>query len=85
MPEMVGTLRLLSSGRWAVCQPGHEPVEITSGDVFLVEVPGFGLVPTRLEFGHKQHPGVVVELPGYYSIDGFPLRDGMRAAIGSGE
>jgi hypothetical protein len=75
MSEDVGTLRMQPSGRWAVCRPGRDPVEITSGEVFRVEVVG-ELRVTRMEHQHGE---------GYYSVDGFPLHDGMRAAIGSGE
>jgi hypothetical protein len=58
------------SGRWAVCRPGREPVEIGSGELFRVEVAG-ELQPTRMEYDD-----------GYYSIGDYPLRDGLRAAIG---
>jgi hypothetical protein len=51
-----------------------EPWEITSGEVFRVEVEGMeGLQRTRMEHAH---PG------GYYAVAGFPLRDGLRAALG---
>jgi hypothetical protein len=73
--EKIGTLRLQSSGRWAVCRPGHDPAEITSGELFRVEVDG-ELRLTRMEHLWSE---------GYYSVDGYKLRDGMRAAIGSGE
>jgi hypothetical protein len=32
MSAKAGTLRLQSSGRWAVCRPGRDPVEIMSGE-----------------------------------------------------
>jgi hypothetical protein len=70
-----GILRIQPSGRWAVCRPGRDPVEITSGDVIRVEVDG-ELRPTRV---------VHVWGEGYYSVDQYPLRDGLRAAIGSDE
>ena len=70
MSEKEGTLRMMVSGRWAVCRPGREPVEITSGERFRVEFAG-KLQLTRMEFRR-----------GYYSVDGYPLRDGLRAAIG---
>jgi hypothetical protein len=54
----------------AVCRPGREPVEITSGKLFRVEVAG-EMRLTRMEFRR-----------GYYTVDGYPLRDGLRAAIG---
>jgi hypothetical protein len=75
--EEEGTLQMQPSGRWAVCRPGREPWEITSGELFRVEVEGReGLQPTRMEHAH---PG------GYYAVAGYPLRDGLRAALGTGE
>jgi hypothetical protein len=51
MTDTEGTLRLQPSGRWAVCRPGREPVEIPAGEVFLLEVPGHRqLQQTRMEF-----------------------------------
>ena len=38
MSEKEGTLRMMASGRWAVYRPGRLPVEITSGELFRVEV-----------------------------------------------
>ena len=70
MSEKEGILQMQPSGRWAVCRPGREPVEITSGERFRVEFAG-KLQLTRMEFRR-----------GYYSVDGYPLRDGLRAAIG---
>ena len=75
MAEKEGVLQMQPSGRWAVCRPGREPVEITSGELFRVEVDGAkALRLTRME--HSRHEG------GYYSFDGYPLRDGLRAAFG---
>jgi hypothetical protein len=75
--DLAGVLRMQPSGRWAVCMPGCDPMEITSGEVFRVEVDGReGLQRTRMEYAH---PG------GYYAVDGYPLRDGLRAALGTGE
>jgi hypothetical protein len=71
-----GTLRLQPSGRWAIVRSGHMLTEITSGDVFRVEVDS-ELKLTRMEYRHFDRGGE------YYSVDGFPLRDGLRAAIGS--
>jgi hypothetical protein len=66
-----------ASGRWAVVVSGGDPVEITSGEVFRVEVEGHeGLQPTRMEHAH---PG------GYYAVEGYPLRDGLRAALGDAD
>jgi hypothetical protein len=73
MPE--GTLHMMPSGRWAVCRPGRAPLEITSGELFRVEVAGAKeLQLTRMEYDliDRQH----------YSVDSYPLRDGLRAAIG---
>ena len=72
MTDKEGTLHLQASGRWAILRPRREPFELTSGDVFRVEVDG-KLQITRL--GHLWGQGC-------YSVDGYPLRDGMRAAIG---
>ena len=38
MSEKEGTLHMMASGRWAVYCPGRLPVEITSGELFRVEV-----------------------------------------------
>jgi hypothetical protein len=76
-PDLAGVLQMQPSGRWAVVMPGGETVEITSGEVFRVEVEGKeGLQPTRMEHAH---PG------GYYAVEGYPLRDGLRAALGAGD
>jgi hypothetical protein len=74
MSEKEGTLRMMASGRWAVCRPGREPVEITSSDLFRVEFLG-EMRLTRMELRHSPRRG-------YYTVDGYPLRDGLRAAIG---
>jgi hypothetical protein len=47
-------------------------VEITSGELFRVEVAG-EMRLTRMEYAQRS---------GYYSVDGYPLRDGLCAAIG---
>jgi len=75
--ENVGTLRMQPSGRWAVCQPGHAPIEITSGEVFRIEVDGV-LRITCMEHDPDGDPDGA-----YHSIDGYELRDGIRAAIGA--
>ena len=74
MSEKEGTLRMMPSGLWAIYRPGRLPVEITSGELFRVEVGGKGLHLTRKEYDRAGRQ--------YYSIDGYPLRDGLRAAIG---
>jgi hypothetical protein len=43
--------------------------------LFRVEVAGVtGLQLTRMEYNHTDRC--------YYAVDGYPLRDGLRAAIG---
>jgi Domain of unknown function (DUF5348) len=71
MTAKEGTLHLQASGRWAIMRPGREPFELTSGDIFRVEVGG------KLQITCMEHLW-----GGYYSVDGYKLRDGMRAAIG---
>jgi hypothetical protein len=74
MSEKEGTLRMMVSGQWAVCRPGETPHEITSGDLFHIEFAG-KLHLTRMKFRYSPRRG-------YYTVDGYPLRDGLRAAIG---
>jgi hypothetical protein len=75
MSDKEGVLRMLSSGRWGIIRSGYTPHEIASGDVFRVEVPGEpGLRRTRMEH---------MDGAGYYSVNGYNLRDGLRAAIGA--
>jgi hypothetical protein len=66
---------MLPSGRWAIIRPGRAPYELTSGDVFRVEVDG-QLKRTRMEWAQGRSGR-------YYSVEGYPLRSGMRAAIGA--
>jgi hypothetical protein len=77
-----GVLRLQPSGRWAICRPGHPPIEVTSGELFRIEVDG-ELKPTRMEFRHFVGPMQGRTLHGqhgeYYSVDGYALRNGLRA------
>ena len=49
MTEKEGVLQIRPSGRWAICRQGRPPVEITSGELFRVEVAG-ELKVTRMEF-----------------------------------
>jgi len=58
-----GILRKQTSGRWAVCRTGREPVEIKSGKVFRVEVDGV-LRVTRMRHTPRR---------GYYAADGYEL------------
>jgi hypothetical protein len=59
-----------------VRRPGRDPVEITSGELFRVDVDGV-LQVRRMEYARDGR--------GYYAVGGSELRSGMRAAIGSGE
>jgi hypothetical protein len=82
-----GILQLQASGRWAVFCPNRRPVELTSGEVFRIQVDDMpGLQVTRMEFRHFQGPMKGRSLRGssgeYYSVDGYWLRNGLRAAIG---
>ena len=70
MIEKVGILRTQPSGRWALCRPGHPPVEITSGYPFRVEVDG-ELRVTRMEYRHFDRGGGE-----YYSVDGYRFATG---------
>jgi hypothetical protein len=49
MSDKEGILRMQPSGRWAICRPWREPVEINSGELFRVDVNG-ELKVTRMEF-----------------------------------
>jgi hypothetical protein len=75
-----GTLIMQPSGLWAVCRPRFAPVEIASGDVFMIEVPGAYPEMQRTRMEYLNHEGGGGE---YYSVDGYHLRDGLRAAIGA--
>jgi hypothetical protein len=48
MSDKRGILSMQSSGRWAIRRPGRDPHEITSGEVFRIEVVGEMRV-TRME------------------------------------
>ena len=74
-----GVLQKQPSGRWAICRIGNDPFEITSGDLFRVDVDG-KLEVTRMEFAQDGQGGGE-----YYSVDGYHLEDGVRAAIGGGD
>jgi hypothetical protein len=74
MTDKEGVLQMQPSGRWAICRAGETPHEITSGELFRIEFQG-ELHLTRMEFRYSPRRG-------YYTVDGYPLRDGLRAAIG---
>jgi hypothetical protein len=71
MSDKEGILKMQPTGRWAVCRPGKTPHEITSGNLFRIDFAGL-LQPTRMGFRR-----------GYYTVDGYPLRNGLRAALGA--
>jgi hypothetical protein len=74
-----GTLHQQPNGRWAILREGHLPHEITSGELFRVEVGGL-MKPTRMEYRHG--PGGTTEGGGYYSVHGYALKDGLKASMG---
>jgi hypothetical protein len=74
MTEKEGILKMQPTGRWAVCRRGEKPHKITSGERFRIEFLG-EMRLTRMEFRHSPRRG-------YYTVHGYPLRDGLRAAIG---
>jgi hypothetical protein len=84
VPVKEGVLSKRPSGQWAICWPGFAPVEIEIGEEFLVEVDGL-LRLTRMEFWHHDGPlkGREYESgPGeYFSVHGYELRHGLRAAF----
>jgi hypothetical protein len=86
MSDDEGILRMQPTGRWAVCRPGRVPVEITSAELFRIEADGEReLQVTRMEYRHFEGPmkgRLFRGLPGeYYSVHGYWLRDGLRAAL----
>jgi hypothetical protein len=51
--EKEGNLRMMEPGRWAAYRPGQLPVDITSGELFRVELAGATeLQLTRMEYNH---------------------------------
>jgi hypothetical protein len=72
-----GTLIMQPSGLWAIQVQGREPANILAGEVFLLEVQGHRqmqqtrMVFRRFEEGYGE----------YYSVDGYELRDGLRAGF----
>ena len=87
MTSKEGWLQAMPTGRWAVTDGRSAPVEISSGEVFRVDVAG-ELKPTRMEFRRFCGPMKGREFRGqsgeYYSVDDYELRPGLRAAIGNG-
>lgn len=74
---MIGTLKLMPTKRWAIVNAHSAPYEITSGEVFHVEVAGV-LRTTRMEFAHGDRGSC------YYSVDGYAFRNGLRVATYTG-
>jgi len=72
----VGRLTPLPSGNWSIVySDGSSDHEIHAGDTILLEVEGNALCLTRIEYDHQKRR--------FYSIHGFPLKVGRRAARGS--
>lgn len=72
MSDKIGILKMSSSGRWEIEYTDSDPIQITSGDQFYIEVSGSGSMElTCMESRRGQ----------YYSIDEHPLRDGLRASF----
>jgi hypothetical protein len=74
MNEKEGILRMMASGQWAVCRPGETRQELTAGDLSLIEFAG-KLQLTRMKCPYRPRRG-------YYTVDGYSLRDGLRAETG---
>ena len=76
-----------SAGRWAVCRPGRAPVEITSRELFRIEVNG-ELKVTRMVFRHFIGPMKDRELWGQtgksYLVDGKEQRPGYAGYLSLG-
>jgi hypothetical protein len=63
MSEKEGTLRMMPSGRWAVCRPGCAPVEITSGELFRVEVAGDKVLEFDAHGIRPREPSILLSTP----------------------
>ena len=68
MSTKEGILRMMASGQWAIYRPGRLPVEITSGELFRVEVADV----EGLQYNHTERQ--------CYSVDGYPLREHVSRA-----
>lgn len=77
MTSREGTLHLQSDGRWVIIREDKQPYEITSGELFRVEVNGL-MKPTRMEYAHGPGPGEGQ----YVSVHGYTLEEGLKASIG---
>ena len=80
---LIGTLKFNPHGRWEISREGRQPYELSSGDMFLLEVDGV-LRLTSIEFRHFTGPPKGREYRGqageYHSVDGYRLAHGLRAA-----
>lgn len=73
--ERIGRLRPQANGYWGIEYAEKRPDEIHSGDMIYLEIPGGNaLLLTRIEYDHGKR--------NFYSVDGYPLRDGARASFG---
>ena len=70
MTDNEGTLQRATADRWGIAWPGLKPVTIPHGEVFLLEVAG-ELKRTRIEYRSGDS----------HSVDGYPLRAGLRASF----
>ena len=64
MTENGGVLRMQPSGRWAVCRPSQEPIEITSGEPFRSRWTALRTAVARMEYRRLRGGGGE-----YFSVD----------------
>jgi hypothetical protein len=75
-----GVLKMNPRGRWEIVRKGHVPYELSSGSRCFVETDTGTLRMTRIESREVIGPLTSNVRREYYSIDGFHLADGLRAA-----
>jgi hypothetical protein len=79
----IGVLSMNELGRWEILREGRVHYELSSGSTLLLEVNGV-LRLTRIQFRHFTGPPrgrTYRGQPGeYYSVDGYLLAEGLRAA-----
>ena len=80
MPIIIdSTLRMLSSGQWAIAAPGRDPVPIVAGEKFLLEVQGERrMMRVRMERKEGRWYAVLYTGRGARRVE---LRDGLRAGF----
>jgi hypothetical protein len=76
----IGRLKKNTLGRWEIVRNGHEPYELSSGSTFFVETNTGALRMTRIESRQFLGPLTGGMCREYYSVDGYQLADGLRAA-----